>query len=73
MKKTMWNVRTPFFRPLWRRALACVVCLFWAGVEFMYGTEIFGAVFLVAGGYLLHQFFIAFDPNDYTPPPPPDV
>lgn len=69
MKKQMWNVKTPFFRPLWRRALACLVCLVWAGVELAYGNEIFGAIFLGAGVYLVYQFFITFDPEDYTPPP----
>ncbi|RPE71848.1 hypothetical protein EDD53_0978 [Pacificibacter maritimus] len=70
MKKSFWNVKTPFFKPVWRRALACVVCLIWAGVELSYGNKTFGALFLAAGGYLVHQFFIVYNPADYTQPPP---
>jgi hypothetical protein len=69
MKKQMWNVKTPFFRPLWRRAVACLACLVWAGVELAYGNQMFGALFLATGAYLVFQFFIKFDPKDYTPPP----
>ncbi|MEM5477871.1 hypothetical protein [Pacificibacter sp. AS14] len=69
MKKEMWNVKTPFFRPIWRRAVACLTCLAWAGVELVYGNAMFGALFLVAGAYLVYQFFITFNPKDFTPPP----
>lgn len=69
MKKNMWNVKTPFFRPMWRRALACLSCFIWGGVELAYGNPMFGVLFAAAGAYLVHQFFIVFDPEHYTKPP----
>ncbi len=69
MKKNMWNVKTPFFRPMWRRLLACVLPGIWAVVELTIGNPMFGALFVACAGYLVHQFFIVFNPDDYTRPP----
>lgn len=68
MKKNMWNVKTPFFRPVWRRLLACCIVGLWGIVELIYGNKTFGILFLGAGAYLVHQFFIIFKVEDYQPP-----
>ena len=34
-----------------------------------YGNKMFGVLFLGAGAYLVHQFFIVFNADDYTSPP----
>jgi hypothetical protein len=61
----VFEVRHPFFRPAWRRALATAVCFLWAGFEMWNDAPIWAAVFAVAGGYLFWQFFVRFKPEDY--------
>ncbi|MDJ0639973.1 MAG: hypothetical protein QNJ20_14160 [Paracoccaceae bacterium] len=63
--KDAFNVRHPFFRPFWRRALLTGVCLAWAVFELSNAQVIWALVFALAGGYLFFQFFVAFDPKDY--------
>ena len=60
------NVRMPFFRPAWRRALATGVVLAWALVEFRAGNTAWGLLALGAALYLAYQFFVVFDPADYA-------
>ena len=62
------DVRTPFFRPLWRRVIATTVCLAWAVVELLSGAVMWAIIFGAAGLYLAWQFFVAFDaPSDADP------
>lgn len=67
MKKSLFEVRHPFFRPFWRRALATAVILGWAVFEWVNGAQIWALVFGAAGVYLFYRFFLRFDPSEYEP------
>ena len=56
------DVRTPFFRPLWRRVVATAVCLVWAAVELATGSVMWAILFGASGLYLFWQFFVVSDP-----------
>ncbi len=56
-----FEVRTPFFRPLWRRILATAICLAWALFEAMNGGYLWAILFGAAGGLLAYQFFVTFE------------
>ena len=61
----MFDVRHPFFKPLWRRVVATAACLLWALIEASNGATLWALLFAGAGGYLFWQFFVAFDPDQY--------
>ena len=65
MKKSLFEVRHPFFRPFWRRAVATAAILGWAVFELSNGAQMWALVFGAAGVYLFLQFFIHFDPVEY--------
>ncbi len=52
----MFNLSVPFFLPLWRRVVLVVICVGWAGVEFLTGTPFWGVLFLAMGIMALRQF-----------------
>ncbi|MEM9707260.1 MAG: hypothetical protein AAF871_00590 [Pseudomonadota bacterium] len=55
------EVRTPFFRTIWRRLLVTGLTLGWTAFEAAMGNLVWAAVFGAAGAYLVWAFFIAFD------------
>ena len=59
---SLFDVQTPFFRPLWRRIAATAVCLAWAAVELATGGMMWAMLFGAAGIYLAWQFFVVFRP-----------
>ncbi|MCY4452678.1 MAG: hypothetical protein OXC01_12075 [Immundisolibacterales bacterium] len=59
---SLFDVQTPFFRPLWRRVAVTVVCLAWAAMEVSTGAVFWAILFGAAGLYLAWQFFVVFDP-----------
>lgn len=63
--KDAFEVRHPFFRPFWRRALVTGVCLGWAIIELANGAAFWAILFGACGIYLFLQFFVRFDPADY--------
>ena len=65
-KHSLLDVKHPMFRPVWVRALIVGVFFLWTLVEVRNGQTIWAAIFAVAVGYLFWQFFIAFNPSDYT-------
>ncbi|MEM7720303.1 MAG: hypothetical protein AAF222_13980 [Pseudomonadota bacterium] len=65
MKKSMFEVRHPFFRPFYRRFIATFVILAWAVFEWTNNAQTWALVFSIAGLYLFVQFFLRFDPKDY--------
>ncbi|MDA9865358.1 hypothetical protein N9C96_01640 [bacterium] len=65
--KSAFDVRHPFFRPLWRRAALTVFTLVWAFFELSNGATLWAALFGACGAYLFYQFFVIFDRNDYGP------
>lgn len=56
-----FEVRTPFFRPLWRRVLVAGICLAWALFELVNGAYFWGILFGAAGGLIAWQFFVTFE------------
>lgn len=66
-----FDVRHPFFAPLYRRVLVVAVCLIWAGVEGWSGNTFWAALFGAAGVWLAYQFFVVFDPEAYRRDTPP--
>ena len=61
---SLLDVRTPFFRPLWRRIAVTAACIAWAAVEFATGAVFWATLFGAASIYLAWQFFV-----DFRPPP----
>lgn len=61
----LFDLRHPFFRPLWRRVLVTVLCLAWAAVEFAGGAAFWGTLFAGIGALCVYEFFIVFDPANY--------
>ena len=64
-RRAALDVRVPFFRAAWRRALAVAFMLGWVGVELAWGNVLWA---LLAGGiaaYLIWEFFLSFDPRNY--------
>ena len=60
-KRGFLDVRTPFFRPLWRRVVATGICFAWAAYEFSTGNAFWGMLFGGAGALMGWQFFVTFD------------
>lgn len=69
MSKSLFEVRHPFFRPFYRRAVFTGAILAWTVYEWVRGAEVWAVVFGVAGIYLFIQFFLKFDAKDYEKPP----
>lgn len=68
--RKLFDVRSPWFRSVWRRGIVVMLVLAWTAFEFLRGSPMFGILFGAAGAYLYHQFFIVFDPKDYEPKEP---
>ncbi|MGB3690753.1 MAG: hypothetical protein WBA02_15785 [Jannaschia helgolandensis] len=66
MKRGFFDVRTPFFNPLWRRVVAVVLPSAWALVELMNGQPFWAVVFGASAAFLAWQFFVVWVPS------PPD-
>jgi hypothetical protein len=66
-KKSLFEVRHPFFRPLWRRVVVTAMCLAWALFELSNEAYAWAAIFGACGVHLFLQFFVKFDPADYEP------
>lgn len=64
----MLDVRHPFFRPLWRRIATVAFVAAWLGIEIAAGSLWWGLLAAGIGAYLVYEFFIAFDPEDYVKP-----
>ena len=67
------NVRHPFFRPLWARALVAGLVTAWTVFEFTRGAPLWGVLFGAAAGWLIYQWFVVFDPRDYERKDTPDA
>lgn len=61
-RMSLFDVQTPFFRPLWRRVAVTAVCLAWAAMEVANGAVLWAVLFGAAGLYLAWQFFVVFEP-----------
>ena len=58
----MFDLQVPFFKPLWIRVLVTVICLGWAGFEFLSGSTFWGMIFGGLGAYAAYQFFVVWNP-----------
>lgn len=61
-----FDLRTPFFRPLWRRVAVVVLALGWALVEISGGNVFWAILFGAMGAYAAYEFFVIYDPVAYT-------
>lgn len=59
------GLRSPFFRPLWRRVLTVVACLGWAVFELAGGAVFWAILFGALGLYAGYEFLVAYDPANY--------
>ena len=62
-----FDLRTPFFRPFWSRALVTAVCLGWALFELSTGAVFWAILFGAMGAWCAWEFFVVFDPANYEP------
>jgi len=63
--KSQFDVRHPFFRPLWRRAGFVGALGAWTLYELSNGNTIWAAIFGASTAYLAYHWFVVFDPKDY--------
>jgi len=61
MAKNWLEVRTEFFRPMWRRVVAVALVGAWTLVEISGGSIFWTILFGASTLYLAWAFFIAFD------------
>ncbi|MDG1378249.1 MAG: hypothetical protein P8P56_14835 [Yoonia sp.] len=64
-QKKFFNLRLPFFLPLWRRVLTTGVLTGWTGVEIWGQNMGWAILFGACAAYTAYEFFIAFDPINY--------
>lgn len=62
----MFNLRTPFFNPLYRRVLTVALALGWAVVEALGGSVGFAMIFAAMGIYAAWQLLFAWAPQPET-------
>lgn len=60
----MFDLRHPFFNPLWIRIVTVAVALGWAGLELVTGSPGWAMVFAAAGLYAGYAFFLNWHPED---------
>ena len=63
--KDFLDVHSPAFAPVWRRVAMTVAVCGWAAFEAVAGSPFFAVIFGAAGAWLIHQFFIAWDPSRF--------
>ncbi len=61
----MFELRVPFFRPLWRRVLVSAICLGWGAFEFLTGAPFWAILFGAMGATAIWQFFLSGWPGDH--------
>ncbi|HEY4191794.1 MAG TPA: DUF3329 domain-containing protein [Mesorhizobium sp.] len=67
------DTQHPFFRPLWRRIAIVVVCLVWAGLEYIGGSASWGTIALAAAVYGAWQYLYLYKPGPESVPSPDAV
>jgi hypothetical protein len=61
----MFDLKVPFFRPLWIRVITVLICFAWGAFEFSSNAPFWGLIFCGLGGMAAYQFFITWsDPED---------
>ena len=63
--KSQFEVRTPFFRPMWRRVIVAGGTVAWTLCEISHGAVGWAVAFVAIAIYLCWAFFLAWrDPGD---------
>ncbi len=65
MKRSQFDVRHPFFRPMWRRAVFVGALGLWTIYEISQANWVWAGIFGAATAYLAYEWFIVFDPKQY--------
>lgn len=60
-----FDLRHPFFLPLWRRIAAVGIAIGWLVLELVAGSPGWAALCAIVAVYFAYAFFIAFDPAEY--------
>jgi hypothetical protein len=60
----LFELRHPFFRPLWRRWLVVAICFGWAAFELVTGSPFWAIIFGAFGATAVWQFFLTPWPED---------
>ena len=61
----MFDLRHPFFRPAWRRALTTALAGGWALFELATGSVFWAILFGAAAAWCVYEFHVVFDPANY--------
>ncbi|PIE06840.1 MAG: hypothetical protein CSA74_10260 [Rhodobacterales bacterium] len=61
----MFDLRHPFFLPLWRRVLVVVLLAGWTLMELMNETYTWAALVFAMAGYTAYQFFVVWNPEEW--------
>lgn len=61
----LFDLRHPFFLPLWRRAVTVAVAGGWAVFELSVGNTGWAMLFGAAALWCGYEFFVVFDPENY--------
>ena len=65
--KPMFELRVPFFKPLWRRILTVVLCFGWGSFELSNNAVLWAMGFFALGVLTTYQFFFAWiEPTEPT-------
>lgn len=63
-----FDLRHPFFLPLWRRIITVVFTGGWALVELSGSNPGWAILFAAITAFAAYEFFIVFDPENYKEP-----
>lgn len=58
--KDMFDLKHPFFVPLWRRVVTVTLTLGWAVFELVLGNPGWALIFGAAGAWTVYQFFVVW-------------
>ncbi len=62
---SLFNLRHPFFRPLWRRIAVVAVCAGWGFFELSMGNAFWVVLFWGLAGVCAYEFFVIYDEANY--------
>ena len=62
MREKFFDLRHPFFNPLWRRVLTVAVSGGWAVVELVSGSPGWAIMFGAVAAWCAYEFFVNWEP-----------